>query len=182
MISPPFPAATLLAARDATKAQMRIASAAEDVLMETHAAGALAMAESFIGMSLIAREWTEDLPPQPDWRRICTTPVAAIISVASLVNGNAVPIPLEDCDIDIDADGTAWIKAPTGGSGKTLRIILLAGLAQHWADLPTPVCQGVTLLASHLFNARESEMPPAAVAAFWRPYRRMRLMREARHQ
>jgi hypothetical protein len=47
--------------------------------------------------------------------------------------------------------------------------------------LPAPVMQGVVLLAAHLFEHRDaSAAPPAAVAALWRPYRRLRLLAEGR--
>ena len=48
-----------------------------------------------------------------------------------------------------------------------------------WDAVPAPVAQGVAMLAAHLFDHRESDaLPPAAVAALWRPYRRMRLSPE----
>ena len=50
------------------------------------------------------------------------------------------------------------------------------GAAESWDAVPAPVVQGVAMLAAHLFDHRESDaLPPAAVAALWRPYRRMRL-------
>ena len=50
------------------------------------------------------------------------------------------------------------------------------GAAESWDAVPAPVAQGVAMLAAHLFDHRESDaLPPAAVAALWRPYRRMRL-------
>ena len=54
------------------------------------------------------------------------------------------------------------------------------GAAESWDAVPAPVAQGVAMLAAHLFDHRESDaLPPAAVAALWRPYRRMRLSPEA---
>jgi hypothetical protein len=48
-----------------------------------------------------------------------------------------------------------------------------------WDALPPPVAQGVVLLIAHLFADRDgTAAPPAAVAALWRPWRRMRLLRE----
>ncbi|MEG3172908.1 head-tail connector protein [Sphingomonas sp. ZB1N12] len=47
---------------------------------------------------------------------------------------------------------------------------------QDWDTVPAPIAQGVAMLVAHLFDHRESDVaPPAAVAALWRPYRRMRL-------
>ncbi len=51
---------------------------------------------------------------------------------------------------------------------------------QDWVSVPAPIALGVTMLVAHLFDHRESDVaPPAAVAALWRPYRRMRLNVEA---
>ena len=49
------------------------------------------------------------------------------------------------------------------------------------AAIPAPVLQGVVLLAVHLFEHRDgAAAPPAAVAALWRPYRRLRLLGEGK--
>lgn len=43
-----------------------------------------------------------------------------------------------------------------------------------WQAIPAPVAHGMVVLAAHLFENRgRDEEPPAAVAALWRPYRRM---------
>ena len=53
------------------------------------------------------------------------------------------------------------------------------GGAESWEAVPAPLAHGVAMLAAHLFDHRESDaMPPAAVAALWRPYRRVRLIPE----
>jgi uncharacterized phiE125 gp8 family phage protein len=54
-----------------------------------------------------------------------------------------------------------------------------AGLAPDWAALPEALRHGVLRLAAHQYRQREgdqqSALPPAAVAALWRPWRRLRL-------
>ena len=53
-------------------------------------------------------------------------------------------------------------------------------LPQSWDALPAALAQGLVLLVAHLAEYREGDvLPPAAVAALWRPYRTMRLMPEA---
>jgi hypothetical protein len=43
-----------------------------------------------------------------------------------------------------------------------------------WAAVPAPVAHGMVVLAAHLFENRgRDDAPPAAVAALWRPYRRL---------
>jgi hypothetical protein len=50
------------------------------------------------------------------------------------------------------------------------------GGAATWAAVPPAVAQGVVMLAAYLFlRPDEDRAPPAAVAALWRPYRRIRI-------
>ena len=45
-----------------------------------------------------------------------------------------------------------------------------------WEAVPAPVRHGVAMLIQHLFEDRAGTgVPPAAVAALWRPYRVVRL-------
>ena len=51
-------------------------------------------------------------------------------------------------------------------------------VAADWPGLAEPVRQGILRLVAHLFLHRDAvadQGPPAAVAALWRPWRRMRL-------
>ena len=52
-------------------------------------------------------------------------------------------------------------------------------LADEWAQVPQAVRHGVIRLAAHLYRQRDTEgdstTPPIAVAALWRPWRRLRL-------
>ena len=57
------------------------------------------------------------------------------------------------------------------------RRLLLASVAAA----PGALAQGMVLLVAHLFENRTGEgVPPAAVAALWRPFRRVRLMERVR--
>lgn len=51
--------------------------------------------------------------------------------------------------------------------------------ASEWADLPEAVRHGIVRLAAHQFRQRDDDrgagLPPAAVAALWRPFRRLRV-------
>ena len=62
------------------------------------------------------------------------------------------------------------------GGAAQVAVAYTAGLAAGWDELPPGITQGVAMLAAHLFEQREDgRAPPAAVAALWRPWRRMRL-------
>ena len=177
MLAPPFPAAVIAAARDAAKLHLRVTGTAEDALLETHVATALALGEAFTGKALIVRAWEETLPAHGAWQRLPVAPVTAIHSVEGLsAAGNAFVLPAEAYGVDIDAAGEGWVRGSPAIAAGRIRIGYSAGLAPDWAALPAPLAQGVVLLATHFFEARASGgAPPAAVAALWRPWRRVGL-------
>lgn len=177
MNPPPFPAAALEAARDAIKAHLRIAGDAEDALIERHAATALALGEAFAGTAWIAREWQETLSAGSAWQRLATAPVTAITAVEGLpADGAAFALAGDAYAIDIDAHGEGWVRVTEPGAAGRVRVTFDAGAAAEWDDLPPPIAQGAVLLAAHLFEGRgDDTAPPGAVAALWRPWRRMRL-------
>jgi uncharacterized phiE125 gp8 family phage protein len=177
METPPFPAAVLEAARDAAKARLRDARDDEDALIETMAASALALGEAFTGSAWIAREgWQTMLPVRGEWQVLETGPVTAITAVEGVsAAGDLSALAADAYAIDIDADGRGWVRVSAPGDATRLRVTYAAGGVADWADLPAPLAQGVVLLAAHLFETRGEVAAPAAVAALWRPWRRMRL-------
>ena len=61
---------------------------------------------------------------------------------------------------------------------RRIAVAYRAGLAADWPSLPEALRQGAVRLVAHLHahrDAGDDAGPPAAVAALWRPYRRMRL-------
>lgn len=173
MDAPPFPAGVLAGARDAAKAHLRIAGSTEDDALIAHAATALALCEAFTGTSLVAREWQEMLPADRGWRRLGVTPVVAIDGVS---DAGGAAMPAGSYAIDLDAAGQGWVRVTAPGGTRLVRVGYRAGLAAGWDALPAAIAQGVVLLAAHLFEARAiGGAPPAAVAALWRPWRRVRL-------
>lgn len=109
----------------------------------------------------------------PGWRRITAAPVRAITRVETTAG---VLLATTAYAIDVDAQGDGWVRVSDGGSG--MRVVVFdSGLASDWTGLPGPVRQGAVLLAAHLFDTRErSAPPPLAVAALWRPFRRIALI------
>lgn len=153
------------------RALLRLTDGAEGELLATLAASAIGLAEAFVGQALIVREVAEVVTPGAAWRPLAMVPVGAITGV----NGGVAP---DGYALDIDASGTGWVRVP--GAGGAVSVRYTAGLAATWDALPPALAQGVVLLIAHLFEDRGSDAaPPAAVAALWRPWRRMRLVAEA---
>ena len=171
-----MPVGVVAAAAAAAGAYLRIVEAPDAVL--TRAAGAaLALAEAFCGQRLIGRGCEDVLRPRADWQRLAAVPVSAMGGLTALpVEGAPFVLPVGAYAVDIDAGGVGWVRVTAQGGATRVAVQYVAGLAADWDALPEPVAQGVVLLAAHLFEHREgSAEPPAAVAALWRPYRRMRL-------
>ena len=110
---------------------------------------------------LVRRIVEEALPGSVAWQALGAVPVVAILSGGE----NA-----------IDRDGHGWVR-----TREAVTVRYRAGLAEGWDSLPPEIAHGVAIMGAHLFDNRDAAaVPPAAVAALWRPYRRMRLDRPRR--
>ncbi|MFL0413025.1 hypothetical protein [uncultured Sphingomonas sp.] len=177
------PSAAIAAAVGEARVLLRLEGTGEQALLERLAASAIALAEAFTGTLLIARGLAEVLPAAAgNWQLLSAVPVRAISNVAGLpADGAAFALPAGGFAVDVDGEARGWVRVIASGAAGRVTVSYSAGLADDWAGVPAPIAQGVGLLIAHLFNDREAgQAPPAAVAALWRPYRRMRLTAEAR--
>jgi uncharacterized phiE125 gp8 family phage protein len=155
----------------AAKAYARVAGDGEDALLAGMTATAIALAEAFIGTTLMVRACEQTVPGDGAWHRLATAPVTAIRPPVLAVDGAALAV--DRYAADIGADGRGWVRIMAGNGAA--RVPYVAGLAPDWAGVPVPIAQGVAMLAAHLFAAGEGAVPPMAVSALWRPWRRVRL-------
>jgi len=170
-----LPAAALAEA----KAYLRAGSSDEDGLIAGTVRSAAECCEQFTRRALIARGFEELLPAGPGWQRLSAAPVVAISGVEAVpADGPTFALAAGDYAIDIDAAGEGWVRVIAPGEAKRVRVTYQAGLAADWASTPEALRQGVLRLAGHLYSHREDDGavgPPAAVAALWRPWRKLRL-------
>jgi uncharacterized phiE125 gp8 family phage protein len=168
-------------AAGAAKAYLRVERADEDGLIAGLVLAAAEICEAFIGRPLLERDFTETIPAGRTWRRLSHGPVRTISQVQAFADeGPAQALPAADYGIDIDPRGDGWVRLTATGEKRRIRVDYRAGLAAGWADLPAALRQGVFRLAAHFYTNRAAEEPrasepPAAVAALWRPFRRLRL-------
>ena len=88
------------------------------------------------------------------------------------------PLPVASYAIDIDPSGNGWVRVSQPGAAGRMRVTYAAGMAADAAQVPDVLRQGIIMLAAHLHRERDRDVPldpPAAVAALWRPWRRMRI-------
>ena len=159
----------------AARGYLRLAAGVEGELLERLAASAVETAEAFCGTVFVQRDFAATLAAGPGWRRLPAAPVTAIGAVS--VSGSALPV--DGYAVDIDAEGVGWVRV--AATGAPVRVAYTAGTAASFAAVPAAVAQGIVALTAHLFEARDgAQLPPAAVAALWRPARRMRLLEASR--
>jgi uncharacterized phiE125 gp8 family phage protein len=162
----------------AVKDYLRIENDAEDALIARLVAVAVGHGERFIRRMLIVRTVCDVVRPTSSWTRLAGSPVSAITQVEGLAaDGSAAMLAAGSYAIDIDAGGDGWVRLTANGP-RRVRVTYTAGLAESWSALPEPIAQGVVRLAAHLFTHRDGAdagAPPAAVAALWRPWRRVSL-------
>lgn len=168
-------------AAGAAKGFLRVERSDEDGLIAGLVAAAAELCERFTGLALLERGFAETLPASRAWQRLTRAPVRAILSVEALpAQGPAQALASGDYAIDIDSAGDGWVRLAGAGDGRRIRVGYRAGVASAWADLPAALRHGVLRLAAHFYTSRAGEgprpnEPPAAVAALWRPFRRIRL-------
>lgn len=169
------PAAALAVSLDEVKTYLRIEHAHEDGLIAGMIRSATALCEAFTGQALITRGARETLRLSAEWRRLSLTPVRSIDAV---VDGGGAALAASSYAIDVDGAGDGWLRLPSAVSEQIVTVIFEAGGADDWNGVPEPLRQGITRLVAHMHLHRDGAgeaSPPAAVAALWRPFRRMRL-------
>jgi uncharacterized phiE125 gp8 family phage protein len=164
---------------DEAKLFARIEGDEEDALIGSLIATAIRQCEGFCAQILLQRGFTQRLGVSHIWQRLAVTPVVSISSVMGVpATGAPFALPVEAYAIDIDANGDGWVRITSPGLATRIEVSGIGGLASAWGFVPEALRQGVLRLVSHLYAVRDASDdpgPPAAVAALWRPWRRMRL-------
>ncbi len=161
------------------KAHLRLSQSEDDALVTGLVRTASALCEAFLGEALMQRACTAILPVSSAWQKLPLVPVQMIEGVQGLpAEGAAFALAADAYAMDIDADGTGWIRVLRPGSAGRVRASYVAGRAAAQADLPETVRHGIIRLVEHLYHengAQAHGAVPAAVTALWQPHRRMRL-------
>lgn len=155
------------------KAFLRLERDEDDALIAAFIRTAMALCEAFIGQWLIVRADEVRLEVTAGWQRLAAAPVVAITGVGD----GGEPLPAARFTSDIDVAGTGWVQLLTPLPESPV-VAFRAGLAADWNAVPEPLRQGIIRLVAHLYTHRDAVdggLPPTAVVAMWRPWRRLRL-------
>ena len=160
------------------QAYVRIETGEEEAVVAGLIRTASAVCEEFLNRVVIARDFSLEVPASGAWERLPLTPVRAIGTVETLdTMGVATALPSTGYALDIDSSGDGWVRVTDCGSATRIRVSGSAGMSDNENEVAEPIRQGVLRLVAHLFTSRDGPGGdvPAAVAALWRPYRRLRL-------
>ncbi|MCT2399205.1 head-tail connector protein [Novosphingobium mangrovi (ex Huang et al. 2023)] len=175
ILTPPVLPGTALAE---LKQWLGITTTADDAPLLSLLAATLDVCEGFTGQMPLEAECEEVLPATAGWHTLGTRPVQAISTAETIApDGTRTALDAVAYAIDLQADGTGRIRLPGGNARVAVRFT--AGLAANWDALPQALRHGLIRLAAHQHRERESAgaapLPPASVAALWRPWRRVHL-------
>ncbi len=174
--APPLAPAALAELKD----WLGITIVSEDAALTVQLRAALESCEAFIGTMPIESECEEVLPVCSDWMKLEARPVLAITAVYAIpATGARTSLASDAYALDLGADGTGKVRVFNPGLAQRIAVRFTAGLADGWNSVPDGLRHGVVRLAAHQYRQREGDsgaaIPPAAVAALWRPWRRLRL-------
>lgn len=162
------------------KQWLGVTTARDDAPLAALLAAALETCEAFTGRMPLVAVCEQTVPATTGWQALSTRPVQAITLVEGIAgDGTRLALPAGSYEIDLDADGTGRVRLPPSAAASKAAIRFRAGLADEWDSLPDGLRQGMIRLAAHQHRERDTSgaapLPPASVAALWRPWRRMRL-------
>lgn len=174
---PPVLAAEAL---DELKDWLAITTTRDDASLARLLRAALETCEAFTGTMPLIATCEEVHVASYEWSRLAAAPVNAITQVEELASDGArTALPVDAYMIDVTADGCGRMRLVRSTGVTRVVVQFDAGLAVDWASLPEGLRHGVIRLAAHNYRERDGGAakahPPAAVAALWQPWRRMRL-------
>lgn len=173
------PAELPAAALDELKQWLSVRSSTDDAALTGLLRTALEICEAFTGSVPIACTCEQVLPASGEWQALASRPVQVISGIEAIpAEGPRYALAPDAYEIDLTADGAGLVRIARQGNAGRVAVRFVAGIAPAWEMLPEGLRHGVIRLAAHHWRMRDSgadTAPPAAVAALWRPWRRVRL-------
>lgn len=174
------PAALSPAALAELKDWLGVTTPGDDAQLLALLRTALELCEDFTGTMPLQQDCEEVLTAAPQWQVLRSRPVQAITAVLGIpAEGGRFALPVASYEIDLGADGAGRVRIANPGAAGRIAVRFSGGLAADWESLPDSLRHGVLRLAAFQFRQREepasAAIPPAAVAALWRPWRQLRL-------
>ncbi|MGI8942634.1 MAG: head-tail connector protein [Qipengyuania sp.] len=161
------------------KQYLSISGTRDDALLVQMLRAAHAMCERFTGLAAQPTQFDVVLPELAGWQAVEPRPVIAIGEARLESSGGALRVlTAAEYETRIDHEGVAHVRLQKAEPDGRLVLAVTAAVSPSWDMLEPDLRQGIVRLAAHAYRERDAgpqANPPAAVAALWRPYRRLRL-------
>ena len=161
------------------KQWLAITTTSDDTLLVDLLGAAHAMCERFTGLVAYKSEVRERFAATCLDYTLGAQPVLYFLDASAIDHGLGKRL-LTDSEAGFERNGNDGGKLTLSGSipEPQVEARYYAGLSDEWAMVEEGLRHGIIRYAAHQYRERDAgpaEAPPAAVAALWRPYRRMRL-------
>ena len=161
------------------KQWLAITTDGEDDLLVDLLAASHALCERFTGLVAFKCEVRETFAADSLAFRLSAGPVWGFLDAAAVTTVLDRRL-LDASDYRFDREGADGGRVTLVASLEEPQVELryYAGYSDDWSRIADGLRQGIIRFAAHQYRERDSaaaDGPPAAVAALWRPYRRMRL-------
>jgi uncharacterized phiE125 gp8 family phage protein len=164
----------------AAKSHARIATAADDVMVDTLIRTARAQIEAMLGLALINQVWRL-LRPWPDNGEILLPlrPAQSVTEVRAV--GAAAALPTTAWSLLIEEDGQGCVRIdPSVTAASSVTVTLTAGYGPTADLVPASLRHAILLLTAHWYDNRDLAKGgvsrlPEEIASLVAPFRRVRL-------
>lgn len=158
---------------------LAISTDADDPLLVNLLGAAHAMCERFTGLVPLKCEIRERFLASSLVHRLASRPIIELLDVTAMSSVYDRRL-LQDADfvLELEEEGAARLELHRATDEPQVEIRFYAGLESEWSQLDQSLRHGIIRYAAHQYRERDTdgdENPPAAVAALWRPWRRLRL-------
>jgi uncharacterized phiE125 gp8 family phage protein len=162
------------------KEWLAITTGSDDASLTDLLRAGIETCEAFTGILPIRATCEEIVSAGTAWQKLATAPVHAITLIEALSDsGVRSALSAASYAVELDTDGGGRVRLAGLASAGRLVATFTAGLAPDWTSLPEALRHGIVRIAAHQYREREGSgagaLPPASVAALWRPWRRLRL-------
>ncbi|MDG5748248.1 phage head-tail connector protein [Qipengyuania sp. XHP0207] len=160
------------------KTWLAISGTRDDAVLAGLIASATAMCESFTGLFPLKTGVRERLDASCEWQVLNARPFINVGTVEAIAHtGLSRLLDPGEYTCERTGDG-ARVRLNAAIPEPHLRISYDVGLANDWASLDSGLRHGIVRFAAHAYRERDQggdSAIPSAVAALWRPWRRLRL-------
>ena len=159
------------------KTWLAIGGTRDDAVLATLLDAAGTMCEHFTGLAPLKMTVREHIEASQAWQVLPSRPFLAIQLIEAIAQDGTRRL-LSTSEYAVELGDGARFRLTRPIAENRLAVTYAVGLADNWETLESGLRHGIVRFAAHAFRERDQgddNAVPSAVAALWRPWRRMKL-------